>query len=170
MHRKTRVYDQSPYAAAAKLPGAHSRPRPFFPVPLQHPTPYRYLILLSKLWIKSNLGPLVSAVLPWAKRRSYPRMKSILCFPECCQHSRWSSGWILGYEERFWLVTCFMNSFWLGSDVPCISHIQMSPSLPIEFYFLLLPHTSARVDFQPFFISKRRREIDWMLRMRWGWL
>src|SRR6218665_895222 len=34
----------------------------------------------------------------------------------------------------------------------------MSPCLLIEFYFRLLPHTSARVDFQPFFILKRRRE------------
>jgi len=174
------AYDQSSYAAAAKLPSAHRHrgarghsvvhgQRPIFPVTLQQPAPYRYLILLSKLWIISNRGSLASAVLPWAKRIC-PRMKSILCFPECCQHSRWSSGWILGYEERFWLVICFMNSFWLGSGVPCISHIQMSPCLPIEFYFLLLPHTSARVDFQPLFISKQRRETDWVLRMRWGWL
>jgi len=40
----------------------------------------------------------------------------------------------------------------------------------IMFYFLLLLHTSARVDFQLFFMSKRRRETDWMLRLRWGWL
>src|SRR6218665_572221 len=32
----------------------------------------------------------------------------------------------------------------------------MSPCLPIEFYFLLLPHTSARVGFQLFFIIKRK--------------
>src|SRR6218665_3063388 len=38
----------------------------------------------------------------------------------------------------------------------------MSPCLLIEFYFRLLPHTSARVDFQPFFnlhIKTKARNI-----------
>ena len=111
---RMRLQPSCPVHTAARGHSVVHGQRPIFPVPLQQPTPYRYLILLLKLWLISNLGPLVSAVLPWAKKLPSHEIHSVLpwmlpAFPMKFRMNSWIWGTILArnlfYEQlltRFW--------------------------------------------------------------------